>query len=66
MFLINGKHKMNHLPDLGPADSWEYQCQREGCGHAWTPKLKGKTPQECPACKSRKWKNPPAHNQIGE
>jgi hypothetical protein len=56
LFLINGKHKSNHLPDLGPKDAWEYQCQREACGHHWTPKSQGKVPQECPACKSRKWK----------
>ena len=56
MYLINGEHPAVSLPDLGPADSWQYQCQRENCKHTWTPKSLGKTPQECPACKSRKWK----------
>lgn len=56
MYLINGEHHSNHLPDLGPKDTWEYLCQRPTCGYHWTPKNSGKTPVECPECKSRKWK----------
>lgn len=59
MYLINGEHKSASIPDrLGPNDTWEYQCQRPACSHHWTPKG-GKVPQECPACKSRKWSKKP-------
>lgn len=34
-----------------------YKCHK--CGHEWIPRIQGKFPRLCPACRKRDWQEEP-------